>query len=274
METVIRDDFDLYKIVNSGQCFRACCVKDDVYRFIYKEKLLYISRISKSDRYEVSCSEKEWEEIWQHYFDFETSYSGIRKRISPADEYIYEAQKAGAGIRILRQDLFEMLISFIISQRKSIPAIRSSIEKMCLFFGKNLGKDKYSGEDIYSFPTAEALAKADEEKLGRCGLGYRLPYICEASKKVASGEFDLQGLTDLTDREVFETLKSLKGVGDKVANCVLLFGYHRLDSAPIDTWIAKVINEEYDGENPFPQYEPYAGVVQQFVFYRKQHLKE
>ncbi len=205
----------------------------------------------------VSCSEKEWKDVWHAYFDLDTNYRKIRMSIPKDDKFLMAAAKSGAGIRILKQDKFEMLISFIISQRKSIPAIRTSIEKLVGLYG----------HDGF-FPKPEDMLCATENELASCGLGYRVPYIRKAIERVALHETDLDMLDELPDEELFEELKSFAGVGDKVANCVALFAYHRCGRAPVDTWIARVIAEHYDGINPFPRYGKYAGIMQQYMFYR------
>ncbi|MBR1451678.1 MAG: DNA-3-methyladenine glycosylase 2 family protein, partial [Lachnospiraceae bacterium] len=200
--------------------------------------------------------QKEWDEIWDPYFDLDTNYRKIRKSIPSDDVFLKNCAKSGAGIRILRQDKFEMLISFIISQRKSIPAIRTSVERLVGLYGK----DGF-------FPEPEAMLSATEDELASCGLGYRCSYVYNAARRVALGEFDLEEIDNLPDDELFDALKSFAGVGDKVANCVALFAYHRCGRAPIDTWIARIINEHYDGVNPFNRYGTVAGIMQQYMFY-------
>ncbi|MCQ2082181.1 MAG: DNA-3-methyladenine glycosylase 2 family protein [Lachnospiraceae bacterium] len=264
----IKDDFDLYKIAYSGQCFRVRELNTNSFLFVTGDNYVVITKTGTS--YDISCSSKEWDSIWSHYFDFETSYENIRSRISKNDTFIKRSSILGEGIRILNQDKFEMLISFIISQRKSIPAIKSSVEKLCKRWGRCISKEY----DLFTFPTPEELSRATSDELNECGLGYRTPYIIEAVKAVFTKEIDLGSIATEDDETLFSTLKSFYGVGDKVANCVLLFGYHRLGRAPIDTWIAKVIHDEYNGINPFPQYGEVAGVMQQYVFYASQHLKE
>lgn len=270
MKITIKDDFDLYKTAHSGQCFRVS-QNNDTYRFITKENYVDIKRTGDTS-YEVSASKSEWDSIWAHYFDLETSYTDIRNMIPESDTYIFGASKIGKGIRILNQDRFEMLISFIISQRKSIPAISSCVEKLSRSYGKRILT--HTGEELYAFPSPSSLARATEEELKEKGLGYRVSYVLSAAQKVASGELDLEKAAELNDEELFGTLKSLYGVGDKVANCVLLFGYHRTGRAPVDTWIKKVIDEEYNGVDPFDKYGDVAGIMQQYVFYNAQHAKE
>jgi N-glycosylase/DNA lyase len=265
LKITVDDDFDLDKIINSGQCFRPRKTEDGIYRFITGKHTVDIRDITKEageknvDRateLEVSCSQNEWDDVWHQYFDLDTNYRKIRKRIPSDDLFLKNCAKSGAGIRILRQDKFEMLISFIISQRKSIPAIRTSIERLVGLYGK----DGF-------FPEPEAMLAATEDELASCGLGYRCSYVYNAARRVALGEFDLEEIDNLPDDELFDTLKSFAGVGDKVANCVALFAYHRCGRAPVDTWIARIINEHYDGVNPFNRYGTVAGIMQQYMFY-------
>ena len=268
MKITIDDDFDLDKIIDSGQCFRPRRIEDGVYSFItgehkveiVDESLLKGRKPGKCEdeptELSVSCSGKEWDSIWHLYFDLDTNYRKIRKSIPKDDKYLQNAAKLGAGIRILRQDKFEMLISFIISQRKSIPAIRTSVERIV---------DLY-GHDGF-FPKPDDMLNATEEDLKNCALGYRVPYIIKAVERVAHRDVDLDELNTLSDEDLFEELKSFAGVGDKVANCVALFAYHRTGRAPVDTWIARVINEQYAGINPFSKYGDVAGIMQQYMFY-------
>lgn len=258
----IDDDFDLYKIVHSGQCFRAREISENKYYFVTKTNDITILDLGNND-FDVSCTKEEWSQVWHHYFDLDTSYADIRARIPKSDTYLVKSAQIGSGIRILNQDKFEMLISFIISQRKSIPAIRSSVEKICKLYGK----DGF-------FPTPSELYNATSNELSECGLGYRVPYISEATRRVALGEIDLEMLSSLSDEDLFEQLKSFYGVGDKVANCVALFAYHRIGRAPVDTWIQKIIDTAYNGVNPFPNYGEYAGIMQQYMFYAAQHFHE
>ncbi len=267
MKITIDDDFDLEKIIGSGQCFRPSRISDDTYRFITGSHVVEITDKSAGSRksshdaeevsdLEVSCSAKEWDRVWRPYFDLDTDYRQIRRSVPADDIFLQNAAEIGAGIRILRQDKFETLISFIISQRKSIPAIRTCIEKIVALYGRD-----------GLFPKPSDMLDATEDELASCGLGYRISYIRSAVTAVASGEVDLESLDDLPDEELFEELKKFAGVGDKVANCVALFAYHRTGRAPVDTWIAKVIDEKYGGISPFPRYKNNAGIMQQYMFY-------
>ncbi len=262
---------DMKKIAESGQIFRFN-VYDDEYSLVAGDKLLFIKE--DNDGYILSCSESEFEEFWIDYFDLRLDYSDFEKNIPADDLFLTNAVRYSYGIRILNQDKWEMLISFIISQRKSIPAIKSSIEKLAKTYGKKIEmqvpdfiKNIDKNSEFFAFPTPKALADASLDDLNACSLGYRSPYIEASAKAVYRGDIDLEALSKLDDNELLAALMSLKGVGIKVANCVALFGYHRIAAFPIDVWIKRMIDEHYDGEFPLKLYDGYAGVIQQYIFY-------
>ena len=263
MRVTIKDDFDLDKIIESGQCFRPkFCEEIGKYRFICRDKVLYINKMDKNFDYEVSCDENDWNLFWKDYFDLNRNYSNIRNELR--DEYFVNAAVFSEGIRIIKQDYWETLISYIISQRKSIPAIKSSVEKLCDLFGEEIETDY---EKVSLFPSPEQLKNADEEILSSCGLGYRVPYILGVIDEALNERLPLTEWEKLSNEELFEKLCFLKGVGTKVANCVMLFAYHRTDRAPVDVWIKRVIDNEFNGINRFDDYGNDAGIVQQYVFY-------
>ncbi len=265
MKVTVKDDFNIRIIAESGQCFRANPgAEDGSFCFIAEDKKCEIKPIPGACiEYEVSVSEEEWNTYWHKYFDFECNYSNVRKEASKHNDcFMMKACEEGRGIRILRQNKWEMLISFIISQRKNIPAIKSCIEKICTNFGKKM-------DGFYAFPTPKELFEADEKVLATCGLGYRLEYIRDAAEKVYKKELVLDELCRLSDDELRSALKTVKGVGDKVANCVMLFAYHRTASVPVDTWVKKIMEEDYCGGNPFPKYGEAAGIMQQYAFFYK-----
>lgn len=276
----IEDDFDLRKIADSGQCFRfnEC---GDGYSVVAGDKYVFVRKVTSNDdktgeTLEFDCTEEEFNTFWKNYFDLDTNYRGIRGLIDAReDEYLYNASEYGTGIRILRQDPWEMLISFIISQRKNIPAIKASIEKICEAAGKKIATDK-EGKDVFSFPTPEELVALSIEQLSACSLGYRDKYVKQAAMDVASGAVKLDEWAGLDDAGLMEKLLSLYGVGVKVANCEILFGYHRLDAFPKDVWINKVLDMKYPQGFLFDKYKPYNGVMQQYLFFysRSEGMKD
>ena len=263
---ILSSDFlDMRKIADSGQVFRFNKHEDDRYTLVADDRYLEIRRVGEGSSdlhsYEFSCDANEYEGYWKRYFDMDTDYTKYVNSIEASDKYLISAGEYSKGIRILRQNKWEMLISFIISQRKSIPAIKSSIEKMAKYFGSNI-KD-----DIYAFPSPQQIMSAKPELMDACGLGYRKEYIQAAARQVMEEGMDLYKLDTLSDAELLEQLKTFKGVGVKVANCIMLFAYHRIGAFPIDVWIERILNENYKNGFPLERYEGYAGVLQQFMFF-------
>ncbi|MFC2648041.1 MAG: DNA-3-methyladenine glycosylase family protein [Coriobacteriaceae bacterium] len=288
-KTVVHFDgeFDAEKIINSGQCFRAVRLSPEqtasiadslVYRFIDLDHVLYIRSVPDTEsQYLVSCTAGEWNRIWHRYFDFDRNYEQIRRSIPADDTFLTKAARISRGLRVLKQDLFETLITFICSQRKSIPAIRSCVDTLALRYGSPHPTDLEP--ELHLFPTPEQLSAASEEDLRAAKLGYRAPYVRDAVEKVCSGQIDLQGLAQVPDDEMIEQLETIQGVGIKVASCVALFAYGRTALCPVDTWIGKIIKNYYGGVNPFPSYGDTAGIMQQYAFFvavnrERAHLKK
>ena len=259
----ISDLFDLRKIADSGQCFRASERPGGAWRFVTGSHVLYIRHVSGA-AYEVSCPPAVWERVWRPYFDLDRDYRAVSRSIPAGDAFLRRAAQAGAGIRILRQDPWETLVTFLISQRKSIPAIRSVVELLCTRYGTELHTPF---ETLHAFPTARQLRDATEADYRACGAGYRAPYLLDAVRQVLSGSLDLRQISLLPDKDLTAALECVRGAGVKVASCVALFAYGRTACAPVDTWIQRVICREYGGRDPFPGYGADAGIMQQYFFY-------
>jgi N-glycosylase/DNA lyase len=260
--------FDPAAIAESGQCFRMRIRAPGLVEAIHRGRRLLIETLG-DERLGFSCTQEEFHDVWEDYFDLSTDYSLFLNAVDREDGYLLRAAGAGQGLRILRQDPWEVLISFILSQRKSIPAIRDGIEKISL----RLGSPVTGEQGVYDFPTPQRLAVASLAELSACSLGYRAPYIQAAARSVAAGETDLNEMDRFSDETLMQKLLALYGVGVKVASCVMLFGYHRLDLAPVDVWIQRVIENEYGGVSPFPKYKGFAGVMQQYMFYDQIYRK-
>ena len=216
------------------------------------------------DDVRIDCSEAEFADFWREYFDLGCNYGEVIKSVDPGDFFLTEAAEYSRGLRILKQDPWEMLITFIISQRKNIPAITGCVEKISAEFGSPIG------DGLYAFPSPEQLAAAGDALCG-CSLGYRDDYVRRAAGAAASGEADIYGWRSLDDADLSEKLLALRGVGVKVANCVMLFGYHRINAFPVDVWIKRVIDEKYGGNFPLERYNGFAGIIQQYMFYYGRH---
>lgn len=270
MEIDITDDFNLQTIANSGQVFRVKKIDNDIYRFIIRDHILYINELS-SGRYNISCPNDEWHSIWEPYFDWNRNYKSLRESLSSKDGILHCASNCGKGIRILKQDPWETLVSFILSQRKSIKATKTSVESLASKFGKPIITPY---ETIHLFPSAIEISKASPKELKECKLGYRLPYIQDAVHKVLSGVVELDSIEKYSDINLVNTLMQIKGVGCKIANCVGLFSYGRTALIPTDTWIKKVIDKCYGGNNPLTSYGENAEIMQQYIFYYALNHKE
>ena len=266
MRVEIQDDFDLRKIVESGQCFRACQVGDGTYRFVTGNNVLYMRETEKGT-FSVSCGFDEWKRIWIKYFDMDRNYRRIYEKEYGKHPVVDRAMDAGRGLRILWQDPWEILISTIISQRKSIPAIQKAVETIAKKYG-SVKKTEY--EELSLFPSATDLLGVAEDDMRKCGVGYRAPYILDAISKVSNGEVNLRNISQLPDVELLQCLKSIRGVGEKVANCVALFSYGRTACVPVDVWISRAIDDDCNGKSPFDLYGDNAGIIQQYIFYYKQ----
>ena len=255
------DDFDLERIFECGQCFRWNADESGVYTGVAFGKAAKIYR--EGECIFISGTVEDFEKIWRGYFDLDRSYAEIRAGLC-IDGYMTEASDFGAGIRILYQDKWEALCSFIISQNNNIPRIKKTVEKLCELFGE---KTELFGEAFYTFPSAEKISALCEEDLAPLRSGYRAEYIIGAAKKVASGEINLENIAKMTPEDACKTLKSIKGVGDKVANCVVLFGLQMLDAFPIDVWMKKALKTHYEEGFDPKIFAPYAGIAQQYMFY-------
>ena len=260
----IPDDFDLEKIETSGQCFRWTRTDTCTWRVLSGSSCLYISVLGDGG-YALDCSEEEFTRRWKDYFDLQVSYASIRARISPeSDPFLHAAAEHGRGIRILRQDPWEALVSFIISQNRNIPAIRRSVEKLCALCGEK--KTDRRGLEYFAFPSPASIAALCPDGLSACRLGYRDKYVLQAAKDAAAGLLDLEAMQDMSCSGSIKELEKIYGVGNKVACCVALFGLHHLDAFPRDVWINRALQDKYPDGWPYEKYSPYNGVYQQYIF--------
>lgn len=263
---------DLKQIAQSGQCFRMEEQEDGSYRIIAGERCVKLRQEEEGRegcRFVFSCSEDEFQGFWKEYFDLERDYGEVQKRVDPEDLYLSRAAVFGRGIRILKQDLWEMIITFIISQQNNIPRIRRCIRLLSEKYGA--ARQDAGGENYFAFPTARALAGARPEDLSACNLGYRGKYILKTAQMVADGEFDLQALYRLPYEEAKKELMKLYGVGIKVAECVCLFALHHVEAFPVDTHITQMLKAHYPRGFPFSRYPGIAGILQQYIFYYELH---
>ena len=275
----IDDDFDLDKIADSGQCFRwtkqeapalsAHGIGGCAYRIIAGKSCLHMLSLGEGC-YELDCSEEDYSLFWRDYFDLEEDYRSIRSRIDPKqDLFLWMAAEHEKGIRILRQDPWEMLVTFIISQNRNIPAIRRSVELLAQACGEK--RTDLKSLDYYAFPEPKAVAALTEKDLSDCRLGYRCKYVHAAAEAVLRGDIDLRYLQEADEAVAMAALTSLLGIGVKVASCVSLFGLHHTDAFPIDVWMKRILAEQYPEGYPKDRYSPYNGIYQQYMFTYYRH---
>lgn len=247
--------------------FRLVIKNDSLCSLIYLNKYLEI-KILNNNEYLLSCTKEEWNNIYKDYFDYNNNYEKYEKICNKEDVFLKKCIEYGSGLRILNQNKFETIISFIISQRKSVNAIRTSIERLCKICNKKHHFiSPFTNEKItyYSFPSAKDIYLLKDENLNSCGLGYRKEYIKLFCKEVVEKKINFDKLNKLSDKQLIDFFMSFKGIGIKVASCIALFSYHRLSICPIDVWIERVINKEYNGKIP-KSYNEYLGLIQQYWF--------
>ncbi|WP_077610027.1 DNA glycosylase [Clostridium sp. Marseille-P2415] len=275
------NDMDLEQIARSGQCFR-------IRRRDEKNKVWavaaagdYVEAVKETDGFLFSCEETEFNERWAGYFDLQTDYGNYKKHVSPEDTYLKEAVKWGWGVRILNQDLWEMIVTFLISQNNNITRITGSVEELCNRFGvkkkatgfflSSDGDWKEEERGYHAFPEPEVIAGAGMEGLSGLGLGYRDKYILAIAEK-CSGPEGKAWLEDLKKAEyegAHSMLMEQYGIGRKVADCVCLFGLHHIGAFPVDTHVKQILELHYPQGFPLKRYQGYAGILQQYMFYYK-----
>lgn len=237
-----QESFKMEDIFDCGQCFRWNKQEDGSYIGVIKDAVIKVEQHNNKIVFSGE-SDEDFENIINYYFDLNTNYSEYKDKLSNIDEYLLESIKFGEGIRILRQDLWECIISFIISANNNIPRIKKIIERMSVAYGEKI---EFNGVEYYKFPTPEALSKASVQDLRNLGLGFRDKRIYNTTKMILEKEVDLNKINSLENTNLMrEELLKLDGVGPKVADCILLFSLKRLDVFPIDVWVRRVMNDLY-----------------------------
>ena len=256
------EDLDLTQIIESGQSFRME-KEDDRYTLIAMDRKITIYQDGTT--FHFDCTEEEFDRIWSSYFDLDTDYHAIKESVEPCDIYLKTAVKEGYGVRILRQDFWEMIVTFLISQNNNITRIKKSVELLCQTTGKVKVDDE--GKEYHCFPDAQHIVNAGMEVLSTLGLGYRDKYIYRTALEVVEGRLHLEDIQEMGYEDAHKKLTELYGIGKKVADCICLFGLHHVDAFPIDTHVKKILEQHYPNGFPFERYKGYAGILQQYMFY-------
>lgn len=252
-------DLDLQETLDCGQCFRWDIDDNGFFGGVVRGKAVKIKKESDSLTIE-GATKDDCLNLWNDYFDLNLDYGKIREDLSQLNPVLKEAALYAPGIRILKQEPWEALCSFIISQNNNIPRIKGIIGRLCSEFGKCIS------DGIYSFPSAQVMAELSVEDLAPLRSGFRAKYLIDAAQKVAGGEINLEQIETMPVEQAKKLLMTIKGVGPKVADCTLLYGMHRLECFPLDVWMKRAM------ETLFPKMSPsdfgeYAGIAQQYIFH-------
>ena len=273
-----QDSFELEDIFECGQCFRWNKEEDSSYTGVIKNGVINVKKLGNEIIFKGIC-DKEIKDIVEDYFDLTRDYSKIKKQLSEIDTYMKTSVEYGKGIRILNQDLWETIISFIISANNNIPRIKGIIERLSAKYGKKI---EWNGKKYYTFPTPEELKNVTVDEYRKLGLGFRDIRLYETTQKILNKEINLEELCkNPNTEEVRESLLTLSGVGPKVADCILLFStLKRFEVFPIDVWVRRVINDLYLKEEneekvnkkkienlAKEKFGEWAGLAQQYLFY-------
>lgn len=272
------EDFNIKHIFECGQCFRWKQEENESYTGVAKGKILNVEE--KGDKiYLNNTNLEDFNNIWHDYFDLGTNYTEIKNKLKEMDEYLDKATDFGWGIRILKQDQWEMLISFIISSNNRIPMIQKAIDNLSKKFGKFIGE--YNGKEYYAFPTPQELSRASKEEIRACQTGFRDKYIKSTADAVANNNDNVYGYSMLDTEQCRKELLKFNGVGPKVCDCISLFGMQKYDTFPVDVWVKRVMQEFYvDEDMSLPKIRAYAldkfgelaGFAQQYLFYYAREL--
>lgn len=273
-------DFDLAQTLECGQCFHFVKFDEEDYVLAAKGHVLHVSQEDDTVTF-YDTEEDEYVNVWKDYFDMDRDYSAIKNKLLEKDDKLKDAIESMWGVRILNQDFFETLISFIISQNKQIPHIKKIVADISAKFGTYKGT--YGGTDMYTFPTLEQLVNASEEDFKELKTGFRAPYIMDAIRRNMAGQFDRNELKSMDYDSCIKELMTIKGVGEKVANCVCLFGLGKKEAFPVDVWIKRIMETMYFNgvDTPKDKIAAYAkeqfgelgGFAQQYLFYYGKSIK-
>ena len=274
----ISENFEPKHVFECGQCFRWLREDDGSYTGVVQGKVINVKKENDLIIFD-NTNKEDFENIWFDYFDLGRNYGEIKNQLKVMDEYLEKATEFGKGIRILQQDGWEMLISFIISANNRIPMIQRAINNLSERYGKFI--DEYRGKKYYAFPTPEELSKVSVEDIRACQTGFRDKYIKSVVDYVNENDEDVLSYRKLDTSECIKELVKFNGVGPKVADCIALFGMQKYDTFPVDVWVKRVMEEFYVEDNlslpkirkfALDKFGDLAGFAQQYLFYYAREL--
>ncbi len=255
-------NFDLDQTFDCGQCFRFEKTNETFTGIVLGKSIKLYQQNDKIIFQNISY--ENFKEFWYDFFDLNTNYSEICSKLSELHPILEKACSECSGIRILKQEPWETLCSFIISQNNNIPRIKKIIRSLCTLYGE---KTEYG----FSFPSFKKIASLEISDLEPIKSGFRAKYILDAARKVSNGFINFETIKNLNYRDAKNSLMKIYGVGPKVADCVLLYGFHRLEAFPIDVWMKKIMNKFFKNESS-DFFGKFAGIAQQYLYhYTRMH---
>lgn len=271
----VKNNFDLRSTITCGQIFRYF-EDENGFTVILKDRVIKL--IEDNDQILVESNKEEnLKEVVYDYFDLDRDYELIEKNILKKDKNLKEALAFSRGLKMIHQDPFETLISYIISQNNRVPSIANSLNLISYNYGE---KVTFKNKDYYLFPKFDKLKNLSEEDFRKCKVGFRDKYICGILKSINEKDLDLDSIYNMDSEKSLNYLMSFKGIGNKVASCILLFAYQKFDVYPIDTWVKKFMKEDYniEGEKNIKEftlntYNEYSGLAIQYMFNYKRNNK-
>lgn len=266
---------NLDQIYNSGQCFRWIKLRESLYVIPHKQQALKVEQ--QKNRLIMSCTDEQFYETWYHYLDLQLDYLELNTKIKRIDDdYFKVCANRSKGVRIVKQDLFETIITFALATATNIPRIKAMVSSICELCGvKHVQSMREAGKVTwYEFPSPESIIEKVNE-LDSCKLGYRKDIIVGLCEDVIDGWLDLDELSMMNYSDAKEYLMQFNGIGPKVADCICLYGLHKLNAFPIDTHIEQILEREFDCDYEtfadwyLEELIDYQGIMQQYMFYNE-----
>lgn len=273
---IVVDDFNLHDTVTCGQIFRFKVFDDNSYTVILSDRVVNL-KMNGNKLYIDSNNMDNIESVVRKYFDLDCDYSLINKEIISIDKDNSSIVESCKGLKMINEPKLEVIISYILSANNGVPQIRNGLDNISRMFGK---KVSFRGEEYYLFPTIDEMKSASISDFRNCKTGFRDKYIYGIIQDIVSGNFDYNLIDNMNSDDALKYLMSYKGIGEKVASCILLFGYHRFDVFPIDTWVKKYMKDKYNLEKVsdirnfmLDKYSNNCGLVIQYIFHYSRNIK-
>lgn len=270
------NDFNLHDTVTCGQIFRFVVEDDGSYTVILSDRVVNL-KLDGNNLIVFSNDMNNIEDVIRSYFDLDFDYDSINKKLISIDSANKEIIESCIGLKMINEPKLEVIISFILSANNSVPQIRNGLNNISRMFGE---KVFFRGKDYYLFPSIDRLSKATIDDFRACKVGFRDKYLYEFVSRVKNGLFDFDLIDSMNSNDALLYLMENKGIGEKVASCILLFGYHRFDVFPIDTWVKKYMKSKYNLDKVsdirkfmFDKYSSNCGLVIQYVFHYSRNVK-